>query len=277
MSQRSISVEANAARGYPVARDAPTLSELATQNLRDAILQLRLKPGERLVERDLAQQEGVSRTCIRAALLHLASEGLIERSPRGVLSVAAVSADEARQIYEVRAALESAMARQFVARASAADQRALADAAAHVEGAVGRSATSDYVVALGAFYDVLLRGSGNEVARRFLAMLHARITYLRLLTADRATKERETRTAKLMRGIQQAAAARDAELMAKRCEAFVVRSARFALQVLAETRITPQPAPATEQAARSMRAAPPRQAGARSRGNARATGQARNT
>jgi GntR family transcriptional regulator, trigonelline degradation regulator len=191
--------------------------------------------------------------------------------------VAAVSADEARQIYEVRAALESAMARQFVARASTADQRALADAATDVENAVARSATRDYVVALGAFYDVLLRGSGNEVARRFLAMLHARITYLRLLTADRATQERETRTAKLMRGIQQAAAARDAELMARRCEAFVTRSARFALRVLAEARVTPLPAPATEQAARSTPAAPPRQAGGRSRGNVRATGQARNT
>jgi GntR family transcriptional regulator, trigonelline degradation regulator len=276
MSQRSISVEANAARGYPVARDAPTLSELATQNLRDAILQLRLKPGERLVERDLAQQEGVSRTCIRAALLHLASEGLIERSPRGVLSVAAVSADEARQIYEVRAALESAMARQFVARASAADQRALADAAAHVEDAVARSATSDYVVALGAFYDVLLRGSGNEVAHRFLAMLHTRITYLRRLTTDRATFERESETAKLLRGIQQAAAAHNADLAARRSEAFVERSARFALQVLAETSLIQPPAPAHDRDARAP-ATPPRRAGVRSRGNAHATGQARRT
>jgi len=269
-------VEVNAARGYPVARDAPTLSERATQNLRDAILQLRLKPGERLVERDLAQQEGVSRTCIRTALLHLSTEGLVERSPRGVLSVAAVSADEARQIYEVRGALESAMARQFVARASPADQRALSDATDDVEDAVARNATSEYVVTLGAFYDVLLRGSGNEVARRFLNTLHARITYLRLLTADRATQERETRTARLMRGIQQAAAARNADLVAKRCEAFVARSARFALQVLAETRVTPPPAPAMARAARSTPAAPPRQAGGRSRGNARAKDPARN-
>jgi GntR family transcriptional regulator, trigonelline degradation regulator len=270
-------MEAHSARGYQVAREAPNLTERTTEELRQAILQLRLKPGQRLVERDLAEQTGTSRTCVRAALQHLRTEGLVERSPRGVLSVASVSPDEARQIYEVRAALESAMARQFVARAGEAEQNALKSAADDVQAAVRRRDPVGYVAALGTFYDVLLRGSGNEVARRFLAMLHARITYLRLLTADRATKERETRTAKLMRGIQQAAAARDAELMAKRCEAFVVRSARFALQVLAETRITPQPAPATEQAARSMRAAPPRQAGARSRGNARATGQARNT
>ncbi len=270
-------MEGSPARGYPVARDAPTLTELTTQRLRDAILQLRLKPGERLVERDLARQEGVSRTCVRAALQHLGTEGLVERSPRGVLSVAAVSAYEARQIYEVRAALESAMARLFVARAGSAEQEVLAAAADRVADAVARSAAGDYVAALGAFYDVLLRGSGNEVARRFLNTLHARITYLRLLTTDRATPEREARTAKLLRGIQQAAAARDAELMAKRCEAFVARSARFALQVLAETSVTPPPARAAGRTAHAARATPPRRGDGRCRGSAHAPGQARNT
>jgi DNA-binding GntR family transcriptional regulator len=146
-----------------------------------------------------------------------------------------------------------------------------------VADAVAHDDAGDYVTALGAFYDVLLRGSGNEVARRFLNTLHARITYLRLLTTDRATPEREARTAKLLRGIQQAAAARDAELMAKRCEAFVARSARFALQVLAETRVTPPPAPAAERDARSRRAAPPHQGDGRMRDNPHAPGPARKT
>src|SRR5262249_23454101 len=153
----------------------------------------------RLVERDLAEQTGTSRTCVRAALQHLRTEGLVVRSPRGVLSVASVSPHEAQQIYEVRAALEAAMARLFVARASEPDQAALKAAADAVAAAVRRGDDGGYVSALGAFYDVLLRGSGNEVARRFLAMLHARISYLRRLTADRATFEREMETATLLR------------------------------------------------------------------------------
>lgn len=269
-------MEASPARGYQAARESPSLTELTTRQLRDAILQLRLAPGQRLVERDLAEQTGASRTCVRAALQHLRNEGLVERSPRGVLSVAAVSADEARQIYEVRAALESAMARQFVARAGADEQRALAIAADQVEAAVRRRDPAAYVAALGEFYDVLLRGSGNQVAHRFLNMLHARITYLRRLTTDRATFERETRTAQLLRGIQQAAAARNAELAAKRCAAFVERSARFALQVLAETRVIPPPAPEPDRDVPAQ-AAPPRRGGARSRASERATGRARRT
>lgn len=269
-------MEAHSARGYQVAREAPNLTERTTEELRQAILQLRLKPGQRLVERDLAEQTGTSRTCVRAALQHLRTEGLVERSPRGVLSVASVSPDEARQIYEVRAALESAMARQFVARADKAEQNALKSAADDVQAAVRRRDPVGYVAALGTFYDVLLRGSGNEVAHRFLAMLHTRITYLRRLTTDRATFERESETAKLLRGIQQAAAAHNAELAARRSEAFVERSARFALQVLAETSLTQPPAPAHDRDARAP-ATPPRRAGVRSRGNAHATGQARRT
>ena len=226
-------MEVRPARGYQVAREAPNLTERTTDELRQAILQLQLKPGERLVERELAEQTGTSRTCVRAALQHLRTEGLVERSPRGVLSVASVSLDEARQIYEVRAALEAAMARLFVARAGGAEQAALKAAADNVSSAVRRRDNAGYVAALGAFYDVLLRGSGNEVAHRFLAMLHTRITYLRRITADRATFARELETAKLLRGIQRAVAARDAELAAQRCEAFVQRSAEFALQVLA--------------------------------------------
>ena len=266
--QRNSALPPGLARGYQMPRGEPSLTERVTAQLRDAILQLRLAPGQRLVERDLAEHTGASRTCVRAALQRLGSEGLIARSPSGMLSVAAVSPDEARQIYEVRAALESAMARQFVARATDADQRALADAAAQTEAAVQRRDPEAYVAAFGAFYDVLLRGSGNEVAHRFLNMLHARITYLRRLTTDRASLERETRTAKLLRGIQQAAAARDADLAAKRCAAFVARSASFAVQVLAET-LTPPPEPAPDRDAPGP-GSPLHPGGARSRASRRA-------
>lgn len=214
-------------------RAAQTLGERTTQELREAILQLRLKPGARLVEREIAERAGVSRTSVRAALQQLAAEGLVERRSRGVLAVASVSSSEAREIYEIRAALEPAMARLFVARASAADLRALASAAKRV--AAPGATPDEYVAALGAFYEILLRGSGNETARRFLSQLEARVTYLRRLTTERAAPERRRHTMKLVLGIHSAAAARDPDLIARRCEAFVVRSATFALEVLRET------------------------------------------
>jgi DNA-binding GntR family transcriptional regulator len=203
-----------------------------TQTLREAILTLRLAPGTRLVEREMVGRLGVSRTGVRAALQSLESEGLVARGRRGVFSVAVVSRDEARQIYEVRAALEPAMARLFAERATDAQIAALGAAAARAEAAARASNGPEYVEAFRAFYDVLLTGSGNEIARRILGTLEARIAYLRHLTTQRAPLARQLRTTTLLRGIFSAVFKRAPDLAARRCKAFVERSERFALEVL---------------------------------------------
>jgi GntR family transcriptional regulator, trigonelline degradation regulator len=211
-----------------------TRAERSTRALRDAILALHLLPGTRLVERDLVARLGVSRTGVRAALQALESEGLVTRGKRGVFSVAGVSRDEARQIYEVRAALEPAMARLFIARAADTEIEALVQAVAMAESAAHVGDSASYVEAFAAFYAVLRAGSGNAVARRILETLDARISYLRHVTTQRAPSRRQARTVALLRGILVALEARDANLAARRCAAFVTRSARFALDVLTE-------------------------------------------
>ncbi len=211
-----------------------TRAERSTRALRDAILTLRLTPGARLVERELTIELGVSRTGVRAALQSLQSEGLVIRGRRGVFSVAMISPDEAREIYEVRAALEPAMARLFIERATAARVAALAAAVTRAEAAARNLDGAAYVEAFNSFYAVLLTGSGNEVARRILETLNARITYLRHLTTQRAPPARQLRTVALLRGIFAAVHDRSPGLAARRCAAFVARSARFALDVLAD-------------------------------------------
>jgi GntR family transcriptional regulator, trigonelline degradation regulator len=210
-----------------------TLAGRSTQQLRKAILTLRLPPGTRLVEREMVDRLDVSRTGVRAALQSLEAEGLVVRGRRGVFAVATVSRDEARQIYEVRAALEPAMARLFIARATNEQIAALGVAVVRAEAAARGQDGPTYVEAFRAFYDVLLAGSGNAVAQRILETLEARITYLRHLTTQRAPQSRQLRTAALLRGIFTAVQARTPERAARRCAAFVARSARFALDVLA--------------------------------------------
>ena len=59
-----------------VGRVAAPLREQVVDVLRQAILDFRLKPGQRLIERELVEQTGVSRTTIREVLRQLAAEGL---------------------------------------------------------------------------------------------------------------------------------------------------------------------------------------------------------
>ena len=65
-----------------VGRVAAPLREQVVDVLRQAILDFRLKPGQRLIERELIEQTGVSRTTIREVLRQLAAEGLVTTIPQ---------------------------------------------------------------------------------------------------------------------------------------------------------------------------------------------------
>jgi len=85
---------------------APTVSDLAYERLKEAIISGHFRPGEKLVESSLASRLDVRRTPLRQALAFLEREGLLEREARGSLIVPAFSTQEIEELYEVRTALE---------------------------------------------------------------------------------------------------------------------------------------------------------------------------
>lgn len=215
-----------------VERPQKTLRELTTDQLRRAILTLHFKPGDQLVERDLCTEMGVSRTSIREALRHLESEGLVERTASRSLIVVALTPDEARQIYEVRAAVEPAMARLFTERATERDLQDLASAAQKIGRTSSGRRTQENVSAFDSFYAVIMHGARNEVALKILKGLQSRMAYLRAVTFLRAPDDHRAGTVAMVEEMVAAAQARNGELLASRCLAFVQRSAAFAQKVL---------------------------------------------
>jgi len=93
--------------------------------LREAIVDGRFQPNERLVEADLARTFGAGRTAIRAALVRLDQEGLVERQPNRGARVRLVSDREALEIEEVRVALEQVLARHAATQITPSDVRNL--------------------------------------------------------------------------------------------------------------------------------------------------------
>ena len=82
------------------------LRDVVFNTLRQAILRGELKPGERLMEIQLANKLGVSRTPIREALRKLELEGLVNMVPRKGAEVADITEKSLRDVLEVRKALE---------------------------------------------------------------------------------------------------------------------------------------------------------------------------
>ncbi len=210
-----------------------SLRERTTEVLRNAIISMHFAPGEKLVERRLCEETGVSRTSVREALRHLEAEGLVTRVPGRGIRVARLSVEEARQIYEMRAIIEARMSRNFVRNATPAQRQRLEDAFTEIERHIAGPDLVAYAGALQDFSDAILDGSGNALARQFIRNLGARITFLRVMTARVAQPEHKAGTLDGLRRILQAVRAGDADAAAAAAEAFVERSAAFALEVLA--------------------------------------------
>jgi DNA-binding GntR family transcriptional regulator len=96
----------------------PLRRDQAFERLRDAIITGHFAPGARLIERELCEAMGVSRTSIREVLRRLEAEQLIEVEPRRGPIVARLSRKQVEEIYEVRALLEAAVVRRFALQAS---------------------------------------------------------------------------------------------------------------------------------------------------------------
>ncbi|MEV6322886.1 GntR family transcriptional regulator [Nocardia sp. NPDC051787] len=215
-----------------VRRVAAPIREQVADQLRQAIVEMRLRPGQRLIERELIEQTGVSRTTIREVLRELTAEGLVSNIPNRGTFVSSVSPQRAAELYEVRAVLEGMAARQFVEHASEEKVRQLREAfdviAAH---ASGQGAAVDMLEAKKRFYDTLLTGSGNVTVQEIVEGLQARVTMLRALSLSQPG--RAANSVAEMREIVEAVEARDAQRAADACARHVRQAARTALEAMA--------------------------------------------
>jgi DNA-binding GntR family transcriptional regulator len=97
-------------------REGAAATQLALSALRTALFEGDLSPGQRLVEGELAATYGVSRASVRAALIALTADGLVERIPNRGARVRIVSVTEAVAITECRMVLEGLCAAKAAER-----------------------------------------------------------------------------------------------------------------------------------------------------------------
>jgi len=199
-------------------------------NLRQAIIDRRFLPGQRLIERELVELTGVSRTSIREALRELTAEGLVTSVPNKGNVVTQVSSKEAEQLYQVRSALEGLAGRIFVENASAKDRYELGKAMQDVERAA--NAGVSILEPKDRFYEILFAGGGNDALRSISNSLHARISMLRSLSLS--VPGRTAQSLEELHKILKAVEANDADGAADACARHVEAAGRAAIQALAE-------------------------------------------
>jgi DNA-binding GntR family transcriptional regulator len=162
-------------------KTAASLRQQVIESLRAAVISGSLSPGQRLTERELTETLGVSRTVLREALRQLEAEGLIEVIPNRGPVVRTLTAEEAKDIYRIRAVLQGLAAREFVEHATPTDVDALKAALEAVVAAYDAGDAERTVAAKTEFYEVLYAGAASETLSSMLATLHARMWRWRAL------------------------------------------------------------------------------------------------
>ena len=212
-------IEQSSHRSHPAAlstiqKSAAPLRRQVLEELRQSIIAGRLRPGARLVERELIGMMGVSRTVVREALRQLESEGLVAIIPNKGPVVRELSLDEAKDLYSIRAVLEGFAARLFAENANDAQVGKLVRAVASTSKAYGSDQPDLILEAKNRFYDVLFEGAGSETLSSMIAALHVRIWRWRArgLSHPQRSRERSRESIKALAAVLAAINQRDAGL-----------------------------------------------------------------
>lgn len=154
------------------------LHEEVTNRLRDMIVSLRLQPGQRIQEMEVAQLLGVSRTPVREAIKVLTAEGLVELLPLRGAIVKAFSAKDARDMLEVIALVES-YAGELACQASQAKIDAILEMHRRMKVFFETRQRLDYFVLNQRIHDALIALADNETLSLTHATLSKRMRGLR--------------------------------------------------------------------------------------------------
>lgn len=156
------------------------LRDVVFNTLRQAILKGELEPGERLMEIQLAERLGVSRTPIREAIRKLELEGLVLMIPRKGAEVAKISARSLRDVLEVRRALEELAIELACQRMSEEDVGNLQKAQEDFKNAIAEGDAMKIAETDEHYHDVIYEGTQNAKLIQMLNNLREQMYRYRL-------------------------------------------------------------------------------------------------
>ena len=185
------------------------LRETVCEALREAIRNGVLEPGERLMEVQLADELGISRTPVREAIRKLEQEGYVIMMPRRGTYVSSVSVSDVKEIFEIRSALESLSTELAALRIEPDELEQLRTLLTEIEGHIERKDMDKIVETDIKFHGLLYQVSRNERLVAIISNLKEQLARYRTLSMSYPGRLKET--LEEHRAMVEAIAAGDAE------------------------------------------------------------------
>ncbi len=227
------------------------LRDLVFTTLRQAILKGELQPGERLMEIQLAEKMGVSRTPIREAIRKLEKEGLVNMVPRKGAEVAGISEKMLKDVLEVRVTLEKLAFSLAMEHIRPEDIERLKKAENVFAAAVDKGTLIDMTNADEAFHFIIYDAANNEKLHEILNnlkenMYRYRLEYLKDKNyRDSLTKEHMGIIASLENG--------DMEAGLKVVEGHIENQKRAVMEKLDQEKLESEKQPASKKTVKHRR------------------------
>jgi len=229
--------------GEVIKRPPALIRDQVAAQIRDAIANGELLPGQVLIERELCEATTASRASVREALRLLESEGLVTATTGKGSVVTTLTEEQALEIYEIRSTLEGMAGRLFAQRATEGDRDALRAALREIEGAAPD--IRGILSAKSHFYRALMRGARNHELQLILEGVNRRATAVRAVSLARPGRAAESLDE--IKAICAAALEGDAETTERLCREHVQRAAEAGIPGLrhleASDGLTPSAAP----------------------------------
>jgi DNA-binding GntR family transcriptional regulator len=163
-------------------------TDLATDHIRERIVNDELPPGTKIRIDDLATELGMSRTPVRDALTRLQSEGLVTIVSRVGVYVREITPEEVLEVYTVKEALEPLMARWATERSSQEQRQAFYDSAAPLPQLATKRDSSPYIELVVQRRARLLEMSRSEVLLSVFRQIDERVRLLRARNLSRSER-----------------------------------------------------------------------------------------
>lgn len=172
-------------------RNSKPLRDIVGDELRAEIFDGRLQPGERLVERDLAERFSASRHPVREALRMLQREGLVESLPSRGLVVTGLDEKQVSELFGIREALEVLAVREATVRIAGGVPHELGSILAAAAQAIADGDDDAAHAANARFHDEIITLAGNELLQDILQPLLGRLHWLfrQILDLDLVNQE----------------------------------------------------------------------------------------
>lgn len=158
--------------------DSGSAEERIYRKIFEGVMGQRLAPGTKLPEAALSELFGTSRACVRTALQRLAHDHIVQLRPNRSAIVAVPTPEETRQIFETRRALESALVRLAVERATAADIKRLRQQLREEHDAMHRFDQPAWARLASAFHLKLATLARNPILERYLNEMVSRCSLI---------------------------------------------------------------------------------------------------